>query len=305
MDFTRIAGTSSSTSWYSPAATGVTTPDSDLELKRQAHALGDFIVIENAWLGEMFCQGRRVMLRVKSVDKDKTICLFGLHHFSDSCVLAQRFRIKPIPGAANDTWFDPICDERPTLRAIFDVDDVTACSFEVLAPSEQQIRWPKATWPSTMVRAVASSPFKPLKEVAARSAFWSLKIGYLTRFAKFVHIPLPDKANLIEVLIVLVSSVLKISENDAMDIIALRMALVGSNSRFQVDVLDMDDAEAVLDPHDERFARTRRERRTRTYLKAKSSGTTSARKRKSSSSHTPKGRNQFRNRRCPRWTYRR
>ena len=66
--------------------------------------------------------------------------MLGLFHFSDSCVLAHRFRIMPIPGAENDVWFDPILDERPTLRGIFDVDDIVACSFEVLAPSEQQKR---------------------------------------------------------------------------------------------------------------------------------------------------------------------
>ena len=105
-------------------------------------------------------------------------------------------------------------------------------------------------WPAIGVRAVASIGFRPLKEVAAKAAFWSLGIGYLTRFAAHLRYPLLDKASIIEVLLVLVTSILKVSETDAMDIIALRMALVGSNSRFQVDVLEMDDAEAVLDHHD-------------------------------------------------------
>lgn len=178
MDFGPIASTKAETPWYSPGATGVTTADADLFMKRQAACSGgDLTKMEAAWLGEMFCGGHRVMFRVKSNDKDKNDVFLGLFHYSDSCVLTHKFRAWQVPGYPNDTWFEPILNSRPAMRAMFNIDDVVACNFEVLSPAGQRARWPR--WSQTsVVRALTSSPFRPLKEVAAKAAFCALEVGF-------------------------------------------------------------------------------------------------------------------------------
>lgn len=116
---------------------------------------------------------------------------------------------------------------------------------------------------SPAVRAVQKGAWKSVKVIAAESAFWSLKVSFLAKFAALIGCPLPPKPGIVELLLGLVTFVLKVSEDRAMEIIAQRMSLVGSNSRFQLDVLDLDDAESVLDKHDRKVAKDEKNRPTR------------------------------------------
>eukprot|EP00969_Alexandrium_andersonii_P357778 15449574-Alexandrium_andersonii.AAC.1 len=74
------------------------------------------------------------MFRIPSLDIREDIWFFGLRHFEDSCVLAQKFKAHPVPSYCNEQWFEPVLDEKPALKAIISLDDVVGCSFSVLSP---------------------------------------------------------------------------------------------------------------------------------------------------------------------------
>lgn len=194
------------------------------------------------------------MFRSPHYNEDPDIWYFGLVHFGDACVLVQRFRMCSAPGSPNDDFFQPVPDRRLVLCAVFELESVTACSVVGLSPREQRRRWPQCEWPPA-VRAMRCSEIKDLTTIAAEAAFWSLGVGFLAKFENLLGMSMRSKSSLLEALLSLVMEILSLGESEALDILAQRMSMMGSNSKFQVDILGLDDAESVLDFHDRKVVK--------------------------------------------------
>eukprot|EP00973_Karenia_brevis_P079664 11053719-Karenia_brevis.AAC.1 len=72
-----------------------------------------------------------------------------------------------------------------------------------------------------MVKMQLAADEKPLLPFAAEKAFWLLKSAFLHRVAKHIQCAVDKKASLFQVLLKLIEHILRCSEEDALDIIAM------------------------------------------------------------------------------------
>ena len=89
--------------------------------------------------------------------------------------------------------------------------------------------------------------------VAAKNHFWDLGITDLQFIAQHLEISIPDKPSLLDVLVVLTTEILQISEDAALDILAPRLnKLTKGHSQTAVDqFMELDEASKLLTREDE------------------------------------------------------
>mmetsp|Transcript_110224 Transcript_110224/g.351305 ORF Transcript_110224/g.351305 Transcript_110224/m.351305 type:complete len:577 (+) Transcript_110224:1936-3666(+) len=92
MNLAEVVGTSQTPSWYSPSATNMNVPIADLFMLRECKQLGDFELVNTAWLGEMVDVAHKVLFRSDQLH-NPGVWMFRLLHFSWSGCLAWPGRL--------------------------------------------------------------------------------------------------------------------------------------------------------------------------------------------------------------------
>ena len=89
-----------------------------------------------------------------------------------------------------------------------------------------------------------------LLDAAASHAFWRLDNTFLHKLAKRFKIHVPDGSSLFGTILKMTMSILKLSEEAAMEIVTLRPASSTRDGKSTSDLLQCDEAMEVLDVFD-------------------------------------------------------
>ena len=140
------------------------------------------------------------------------------------------------------TMEDDLGGEHIKYFSVFDAMEFDAVPIAWRSPISMQLGGIRLASPR--IAAMATGPLENLLQVAARSAFWSLPLTSIRAIAKHYQVEAPAGGALYETLRDLVCHVLKISEEQASDILLLRTFKKTINTD---EFLEIEGAEASFD----------------------------------------------------------
>ena len=258
-DFKQIVSTKKATTWWSPTVGKMNCPVADLQLLRDALAAGCLHKVERAWQGAMLQACHQVMFRLKAPStggasaSGDSPCLFAMHHYDDSAVLAWPLKKHDLVlGGGKEQFFEFDVETRsPVLVGIFDHKLVEACT--VIARSwlwqwqhfgDARARFDPA------VRLFANVGPASLLEVAARSAFWSLSKTWMDTLVQFEDWHLDSSDSVFDTLFGCIQNALKCSDEEALTITSRRLGEHDFDTVFATGLLEVDEAIECLERHD-------------------------------------------------------
>ena len=232
--------------FYSPTAQHWTARDVDLALVRSLHERGCLRECRFAWLGELCHRSHQLLVRF-----GEGPWYFAMGHMPGSCVLAVPAITGTLPGTDQQLWAPMPGITKPTLLAVTRLDGWRAIKYVWRSPTWQAGVCPAA--PGMMppalraFQAAANSPQDTLLKVAAREAFFRLDKPWLTDLSSFLGIPLPESASLFDMLLKLATSILAVSEEQAMVPLRPRMGAYAAREQFSEELANLDEAAELLE----------------------------------------------------------
>lgn len=249
MKFGSISGTRAKTEWYSPGAPNFSQADADLHMILTAHRAGSWAMLSTAWIGALCESSHRLVLRMPG----SQTWFMPLHHWPDSAVLALPVKVATVPGHPGHMWVEFNLDwAEPCLLAFTTFSGVLGHTFTWRSPMWHEKALPRAP----QAFRVAVRPFldelepKPILELAARHCFWSIDKTTLDRLAANLEVRIEGGSTLFHTCLALVKAIGKYSDEEAMNIVAKRLARMKGRFSWSEGLLELDDATACLDHHD-------------------------------------------------------
>ena len=228
LPFGQIKGTSATPPFYSPSAKNRNTPGADLAVLRDAKALGDYKLVESAWLGKMF-NSQHMFAYEHTHPSGAKQWIFPLHHFPDSAVLALPLVIHSVP-VSNLHYFEVSSPSEPIMIGMFKVNKTArACTVVAHSPYWQAVSWNvsiKALPPA--IRLFKSGAFTVLPTLAAENAFWLMPRNDVADFSAYWAHPVVGASNLFETLLQAIQGLLGCSMDEALDFVHERIAAMHS-----------------------------------------------------------------------------
>jgi len=242
-----IMGTSPTPSWvtFSPANSGVVFADLQLmEWCRQADAWKKGA--HSGW--SILMQGNTLLRRRCSEGP----WFFALGHVGGVMPVGWPAKHHDCPGGCKvwppENAFKPF--DFPWLEVI-DVDDWEAMPVRWLSPMHLRARWgPKISF-SGGIHGIVAEPTAdpaPLLVVAAKACFWELTVVPLRQLAKFMGLDLPVMPSLFTVLSALLRFILKCTDSELADILAMRIK--SPEETLMSDLAHTDEIGDLLDKND-------------------------------------------------------
>eukprot|EP00972_Heterocapsa_arctica_P052841 7778553-Heterocapsa_arctica.AAC.1 len=126
---------------------------------------------------------------------------------------------------AGHRYFQPdVAHASLAFVCVLDYADFEAMTYVWRSPLWQRVVWGGS--PTGGVVAVPTDAAKPLLEVAARAAFWSLGTPVLRKFAEEEDVQLTAGEDLFVILSTLVQHILKCTDAETLDVLRTRLANV-------------------------------------------------------------------------------
>lgn len=256
MKFGDIAGTKQKPSWYTCGANDLARISGDIQLMHDCRAAGDASLVAFAWLGQM-CSASHCLL-VKKVGTEAWY--FAMGHISDSAVVVWPAILREVSGQQSGAQYAELdmSVDQVMLVPVLSATDWLAMSFRWRSPA-----WQNTTWSTSAgrlapaVRAVVTGQPAPLLPVAASQAFWELDATWLRTLVAHLDVGVAPGDSLLQLLLSLITSILGVDIDAALQIARLRMASAEIESRFQAELLEVDDVHDVLDRNDIRVVESR------------------------------------------------
>lgn len=255
-----ISSTSSTTPWYSPGAENFSVPYADLHLLRWAVATKTEGSLHQAWYGALMKCSHHIVVKM-SPDTVKRGWFFPLFQVGSSAVIAWPADERIVRHEDVEVQFfvprrTSVNDVKQVFVACCDPHKWVARSFVWKTPLQQFMAYssvPRAVWGEWQLVAMPTSASAPLLQVAARCCFWELPKTWLEKVAKAEHYDIEGKTDTFGVLWALVKGILEVSDEEAINIMAVRL---GSNARDKSSgglsaLLDCEEIHWCLDKNDQ------------------------------------------------------
>lgn len=259
LPFEEIKQGGNSPPWYSKGADDAGQPVADLALASEAlkgFAFRD-LVVANAWLGAIVShQHRFVMQRVSGGP-----WLFPLRHFSESSAMVWPAAERKAPNDESKSYFVPMSDlDSPMLVVVHDWDEWRAAKIQVLCPAaqHQECAASRDSWTLVGMRFFQASDIQPMKELAARSAFWNLNKTFLLKLGEVLGVPLLEGSSLVNIIWALVAKILPAASDDLIRsyveqrLVTMAAAVEANDAEQYGEVEELSD---VLEVRDEKHAK--------------------------------------------------
>ena len=181
----------------------------------------------------------------------KDTLFFGMYPWHDSAALVWPGRKDAVPGSEESHFIPAPTEEDPVHVAIMDWEDWDCHEVKYRSWAWQKKHLPKA-WLRTRAPAIRMflGPKQPVKVAAAKKCFWKLTFTKLLRIAKMLKIAVEEGMTLFALLLMMVTTILKIDELEAMSILALRWSDWELELQFHEVLCGVDAAIEVLDFND-------------------------------------------------------
>ena len=250
LPFNEISGTNQRPNWYSTDSQNISRGAVDIQLGRcvakrdPSLRVKEFATLQTSWLGHFVDAKHKLVF----TEGDGAL-YFALHHWQDSvCLVWPALR----QTFADKVYFQPKLDEGPKFLHIYKLDTVKCHTFTWKSPAFQATPAGGGQFSDIAIRAHLIGEPVSLLQAAASKAFFSLDSTFLHKLAKHHSITCIAGSSLFETITILVKSILNLSEEAAIDIVALRLAQNSKDGKFASYLLQCDEAMEVLDVHDQK-----------------------------------------------------
>lgn len=251
IDFSSLISTKQNATWFSPLAANVPLPAADLAALRVAHKQNRFEELGNLWLGFFAESSHQVCVKLLAARDASGQWYAGLHYFPNSACLMMPVSVETVPQHQDKYWVRPLRTERPVLIPIFSLDGLQAFAFRFKSWAGQRRDFPKAIphW-RPGVRAFRVGRIRPILQIAAEAAWWSLSKSCLCDISDYLGLGRGSSETLFSLLMPLTMKVLAVDEEKALEVLKLRIKNMRKTVRENDAILVADEAVAVLDIHD-------------------------------------------------------
>lgn len=252
LPFSMLVSTSASVPWHSPGAVNWSMPTADLDVVRQASSANDWAMLDACWLSTLVRPGHRLLLQFPG----DPIWYFGLHAWADSSALVFLATTGRLSGVGDNAifWEVDASMRKPVLKVVNSLSTILAVCFEWHSPVWQAAQSRGLSQPPPAIRAFSTSgPPQSLQRLAAQRAFWTVENATLGRIASHLGCTIRAGSSLFDTVWQLVQACLpELSDSAIMTIVRLRVAAFGAGDLFTEELLQVDEAVAVLEKSDER-----------------------------------------------------
>jgi hypothetical protein len=249
--FADVASTSSVTPWHSPGAPEHCQNVADLVMIRLAAALNDFTIMDTAWLGRLFKQEHHIVFREKA---GPISWHFGLHHWTDSAVVAwPAYEVITFCGDAKIYVLPDLKVREPTYLTTYALEAYEGYTYTFRSVLWQMNRLgPHLGGVKPAIRAfVNQSAPTNIESLAALHAFWDIEQSYLVKLAGYLRLKLEfGGKSLFELVYSMIRAILKCDEEEALDLCVQRAFKVPKNEEIADELTGLDEAVEVLDKKD-------------------------------------------------------
>lgn len=253
LDFGRIVSASPSPPWWSPGPGDHMTPHADIQTLRDAVSRGGFGLLEYAWSSEMFDASHKLLFRLPDVHAEDQ-WFYALGFFRNSSVIAWPCTLVRLRDS--DSCFVEFDQPgvEPILIGVFQVERVSACSVRWVSWAAQMKEFTRLgdrqQLATPAIRAFVDGKPEALCKVAAKKAFWSLKVPFLTTLANHLGLELSGCSSLCEVVFRMVQGVLGVDDLECANILSLRLARNDISATYSQQITNLDEAIDCMDAHD-------------------------------------------------------
>lgn len=232
--------------YFSPGPSECSAPCVDLQLMRDCVQAGNWLPCSTAWLGAICKWSHKLVLKLPGHPG----LYMALHHWQNSAALVLPLQQQVGNASVSKPMFDFVKHDSPMLVSITQLAEVKAVTVSFRSPRwcKQQLHCIPGHERLSMVQNEVE--FKPVLEVAAKRAFWSLDKCWLLSLAGFLGIALPSGATLLEILMALISHILHCSHDETLQLLHQRLASCESKGRWHKDILEVEGCTDCLDKHD-------------------------------------------------------
>jgi hypothetical protein len=207
--------------WYSPGPSNLNTPYCDLEMMQGLAKTEQRHLTKSAWLSCFLDAPNLLVKRVGAHPSSWFFAIGGNDNTASIVWPAEEMKLKGEKRRA----FRPSTKETSVSWAIVvRLEDWVALPYTWRSPLWQVRHMPKnfggrdaALW------AIAESDEKPLLNVGAEAAFWTLSMHKCKSLADHLGLAVPQGSTLLDVLSLLIRTVLGITEEKALDIVGTRL----------------------------------------------------------------------------------
>jgi len=226
IDVRGIASSTAKASWFSPEALNLGISAGDHACWRFAQRFDRSADLEYT-AANAFCEALHTVIfrRTGGAKAGKIQWSVGLFNYTGSACVVQPINLKEVPGHHDQKYveFDTTVTE-PTFAVILDWSKIYAFQGRWRSWAHLCHRFPHARgkW-GPAVRMLAESSYeKSLDKLAAENGFWSIVLTLLIQIATMLKIAMPKGVTLFDCLLIMIKSILKCSDEQAMKYIANR-----------------------------------------------------------------------------------
>lgn len=250
LPFGTIASTSPKADHWSPGPGNATAPAGDHELVRASLAQGGLSFVGNAWLGKWCMAKHRIVFTIRGHGPAEEWYMAMLCLDRSSCL------VWPVSVHQNffsdgSAWVCPLPCTKPKLIPIISLDGVVGFTFSWRSWAWQQSR---LTQPGVApgIRAVrdANSAVEGIMALCARNAWFEMGKADILDFHEYLGFAKPAASALFDVVFKVCKDILEITDAEVMLLMGVRFANLQSNTAFFGDILEVDEAQGVLDEQD-------------------------------------------------------
>lgn len=247
LKFEELVSSSSSTSWWSPTAQGLSAPAADLQVIRDIAP--KFHLFSQCFLAKLFhFKHGFVFRRVPPVGGASDVWWMPMESCDDSALIVWPFKRIELPSG--QSYFDPVLDiGGPQLVTIITLDGFEAVPIVWRSPVYQAVTLGAFFGGKKIsIRPFADGPATTVLKVAAAKGFWELKKSFVEELGS--HIGAPRCSTFFDLLMHLVTSILGVAEDDALDCLAHRLAARDRDMAHAAALAEIDEGIQVLDQRD-------------------------------------------------------
>jgi hypothetical protein len=238
MPFGDVCKGGASAEFYSPQAFEATVPCADLtSLRFCSRVLGDISLVDDCWQGFLAHANHRVVIRLPT--SPPGIWYYAQTHLSDSAIIGWPCIEHNAGSVDGSPWFElKTQKDKPALFPIVDLGIVQAFAVKWRSPAWMRRHAPDLGHLCVAIRIFADGPSGPLVRIAAMNAFWQISRTPLADLAKKLDIDLTGCDTLFLTLMAMVMAILLCSEDEALDIVCLRVSSPDMDSAISCSNLD-------------------------------------------------------------------
>lgn len=248
LDVKPLASVKATPNWYTCTADDIGRGFADISVYHYLQAKKDYGKADMLWLSKLCDHSHTLILQEKATK----LWWMPLRNWGDSSVLAWPMHRRTF-GKNKFFVFEPMTGlVAPHFITVCDLSEWLAVSYEWRSPHWQKANAPEvfATVPLAVRRITSEKKARDVLVAAAEKGLWRLDATFLMTLARHLQLDLPGGPSLLQLLMALVRSILKVDDEECLAFLERRLAEHASSNRHAAELLEVEELDGVLESGD-------------------------------------------------------